>query len=151
MLFPPDLLGTLHTWLTSYLESTATFLPCLVWEGKTWPTQAWLLTAGIKVLCWQTNFLWLPLPEATSHIRQKSIITFTVSTNVLFLNISVWMKVDHFFALCNLPPSADTGQNNPIFLSGAGKSQSFAEAAEYLTPSCQENQQKLRTRIPGQF
>lgn len=39
------------------------------------------------------------------------------------------MKVDHFFALCNLPPSADTGQNNPLFLSGAGKSQSFAEAA----------------------
>lgn len=38
------------------------------------------------------------------------------------------MKVDHFFALCNLPPSADTGKNNPLFLSGTGKSRSFAEA-----------------------
>jgi len=38
------------------------------------------------------------------------------------------MKVDHFFALCNLPPSADTGKNNLLFLSGTGKSRSFAEA-----------------------
>lgn len=38
------------------------------------------------------------------------------------------MKLDHFFALCNLPPSADTGKNNPLFLSGTGKSRSSAEA-----------------------
>lgn len=38
------------------------------------------------------------------------------------------MKVDRFFALCNLPPFAGTGKNNPPFFSGTGKSRSFAEA-----------------------
>lgn len=33
-----------------------------------------------------------------------------------------------FLCLCNLPPSADTGKNNPFFLSRTGKSQSFAKA-----------------------
>lgn len=36
--------------------------------------------------------------------------------------------MDHFFALGNLPPSADTGKNNPLVLSGTGKSGNLAEA-----------------------